>query len=286
MLKFRNIFYLYILHYYLTIKEFTMQNETLLRQPTLSGIFYTLGAITIAILCLIYFDGIIKPFIVALIFWYLIKELKNLAGRIKFRGKSLPGWWRGFFSILIIGLIVFGVFELIIINVQQMNEVAPDYREKLDNLVSKLSGFVNDPQFLSYVREAVSKINFARLITEFVNSLSSMVADFAVVVVYVIFMLMEEAAGSKKIKKLFPVKGKAYNDFNKMIGKIDTAIRAYMVNMVLISFITAVISYVAIITKNQFISYIKSNIYTPDDKLYLQGDWILSFRNRDFLINT
>ncbi len=30
---------------------------------------------------------------------------------------------------------------------------------------------------------------------------------------------------------------------------------------------------ISVTTKNQLISYIKSNIYTPEDRLYLQGDW-------------
>jgi len=66
-------------------------------------------------------------------------------------------------------------------------------------------------------------------------------------VVYIIFMLMEEAAGSKKLNKLFPKQGKAFDNFQKMTGKIDNAVRAYMVNMVVISFITAVISYIALL---------------------------------------
>jgi predicted PurR-regulated permease PerM len=224
-----------------------MENETLLQRPTQSGIFYTLGTITITILLLIYFDGILKPFIVALIFWYLIKELKTLIGKIRFRGKSLPGWLTGLLSVVAIGLIVFGVFEVITLNVEQMSAAAPDYRAKLDQLVTRLSAYASDPQLLNYVREAVSKINFAKLITDIVNSLSSIVADFAVVVVYIIFMLMEEAAGSKKIDKLFPVKDKAYAEFQQMTKKINNAVRGYMINMLVISFITAVISYFALI---------------------------------------
>jgi predicted PurR-regulated permease PerM len=147
----------------------------------------------------------------------------------------------------VVGLIVFGVFEIVIINVEQMNEAAPDYMEKLNGLVARISKYVNDPQILDYVRQSVSKINFAGLITDIVNSLSSLVGNFAVILVYVIFMLMEETAGSKKINKLFPVKGKAYKEFNKISNKIDQAIRAYVNNMILISFITALISYIALL---------------------------------------
>ena len=224
-----------------------MENETLLRKPTLKGVFYAFGALTIIILGLIYFDGIIKPFVVAVLFWYVIKALKDAYGKISIRGKHLPRWWRGFFAILTIGLIVFGIFELISINVEQMSTAAPDYRAKVDVLISELSSVVNNPNVLDYARDALTKINFAGLITEVVNSLSSMVADMTVVLVYLIFLLLDEASSAKKVNKLFPVKGARFENFTRIRRKIDKAIKSYISQMVIISFITAVISYIALI---------------------------------------
>ncbi|MEJ2594831.1 MAG: AI-2E family transporter [bacterium] len=224
-----------------------MQNEPLLQRLTLQGIFYALGSLTIAILGLIYFDGIIKPFFIAIILWYVIKEIKNLIGKISVRGKRLPGWWRGFFAMIFIFLFGFGIFELISINVVQMNKLAPEYREKLDNLVQQVGSYINDPQIIQYARQTLTDLDFAGLITAFVNSLSSAVADFTVVFVYVIFLLLEETSFTKKVQKLFPGKGRKLYEFDQIIKKIDKAAGSYVNQMVVISLITAVISYVALL---------------------------------------
>ncbi len=224
-----------------------MQNEPLLQRPTLQGIFYALGSMMIGILGLIYFDGIIKPFFIAIILWYVIKEIKNLIGKISIRGKRLPGWWRGFFAIIFIFLFGFGVFELISINVVQMSELAPEYREKMDNLVQRVGSYINDPQIIQYTRQALSKFDFAGLVATFVNSLSSLVADFTVVFVYVIFLLLEETSFTQKVQKLFPGKGRKLYEFDQIIKKIDKAAGSYVNQMVLISLITAVISYIALL---------------------------------------
>ena len=79
-----------------------MINDSQLRAPSIKSVFYALGAITISILGLIYFDGIIKPIVVAVLFWFIIKEIRELFGKIKIRGKSLSLRWRGLFAFVFV----------------------------------------------------------------------------------------------------------------------------------------------------------------------------------------
>jgi len=128
-----------------------------------------------------------------------------------------------------------------------MSAQADNYRQKLEGIVSSLSGLINDPQVIKYVQNGVSNINFPGILGGAVNSLSSMVGNFAVIVVYVIFMLMEEAMMPGKVKALFPDRGSKYDRWVDLLGKIDKSVRAYLSNMILISLITAVVSYVALL---------------------------------------
>ncbi|HDO28231.1 MAG TPA: AI-2E family transporter [Bacteroidetes bacterium] len=215
--------------------------------PGLKIAFYSFSLAALSVLFLIYFENILKPFVFALMIWYIIKELKRALGRIKFRGKSMPTWLRGLLAFLIITLIFIGIFQLISMNIEQFNDVAPQYREKIDNLVSKLSTVFNNPKIMDYVRQSVAKINIAGIATNIVNSLSSFFTGFMVVLVYVIFMLLEEAIAHLKVEGLFPGKGKQYQEFKNLVGKIDKSIQAYMFSMLLISFLTAFISYIALV---------------------------------------
>lgn len=224
-----------------------MENEVQINKPQISNVFFALGSMAIFIFALIYFEGIIKPIVVAALVWFIIKVLKQLLGKIKIKGKSLPGFWLGFFAMVIILLIIAGVFEIISYNVEQISERAPAYREKLQTIVSSLSGYINDPQVMKYVQNGISDINFPGMLAGVVNSLSSMVGNFAVIVVYVIFLLMEESVFPAKINKIFPTQGQKYDSWVFIGKKIDKSVRAYFSSMISISLITGVVSYVALL---------------------------------------
>jgi AI-2 transport protein TqsA len=223
-----------------------MEKEAFLKKPTLRGIFYALASLALIILGLIYFDRIIKPFFVAVIIWFIIKEIQKLIMKVSIGGKSLPAFWSRLLAFIFIGLVGFGIFELISLNVEQMSEAGPDYREKLDRLVSEVGAFINDPKIISYVRQALSKVNIAGLITGLLNSLSSLLTDFAVVLVYIIFLLLEEKSFTKKVQVLFPGKGRKLYEFDRIMKKIDKAVGSYINQMVLISLITGGFSYIAL----------------------------------------
>jgi predicted PurR-regulated permease PerM len=194
-----------------------------------------------------YFNGILIPLVVALFVWYIIKELRRALGKIKIRGRSLPQWFTGLAAMLIIVLFIISIFELISSNIEQISNQGPHYKAKLDELVNTLSATINNPKILEYIRQTLRKLDFASIATGLVNSLSLFVTDFTVVLVYIIFMLLEETAMRLKMHHLFPSKNKQFSNLKKIMNQVDAAVRSYLVSMILISFITAVISYIALL---------------------------------------
>ncbi len=209
--------------------------------------FFSFSVITLSVLLLIYFENILKPFVFSLMIWYIILEMKRAMGKIRIKGKSLPKWLTGFLSFVVIVLILFGIFQIISVNIEQFNKVAPQYREKTEELFTQMGTFLKNPQVMDYAKQAVSKINIAAIATNVVNSLSSFLTAFMVILVYVIFMLLEEANASVKIDKLFPKKSQKYHNFIHLLDKVDKSIRSYMFSMIFISFLTALVSYFALL---------------------------------------
>ncbi len=223
------------------------EKETGFGNITLSGVFYASMMMVLTIFVLIYFDNIVKPFVVALLIWYVIKELKVKLGNVKIKGKSMPPWLRGLSALIIITMVILGVVELVSVNINEITTQAPAYKDKMNELTEYISNTVNNPTIMSYLHTAISKINFAAIATELVNSLSSFVSVFLIILIYVIFMLLEESKASGKLQKMFPAKNKEYYETKDFFDKVDKAIRAYIGSMVLISLITAVISYIALL---------------------------------------
>ena len=224
-----------------------MKTETDTRKSILQNVFYAFSVAALSTVGLIYFDGIFKPLVIALLVWYIIHDLKRRLGKIKIRGKSMPRWLRGLSAFIIITLVIVSIFEVVSINIEQISNQGPVYKEKMEGLIATLSHKINDPKIMGYLKEALSKLNFAAMASDLINALSSFMANFTIILVYVIFMLLEEAAVRVKQAHLFPKKDEKFKRFDSLITKIDKAVQAYLGSMILISFITAAISYVALL---------------------------------------
>lgn len=224
-----------------------MENESLIPKVTSSGIFFVLGSLTLVILALIYFGDILKPLVIAFLIWFIINQLKVSLRKIKIKGKPLPSMARSILAFVIIFLVVFIVVELLIKNIEGIVESMPGYVANFHENYGRLSDLVNNPKIADNLQGWVSKLDLASMATSLLSSLSGIVANSAVILVYVIFLLMEDASHKIKIDKLFPVKKKQYSKFVRNMNSISDSIRYYMTSMTGISLFTGVVSYVILL---------------------------------------
>jgi predicted PurR-regulated permease PerM len=224
-----------------------MEDESLLPKLDSQSIFFTFGALALGILALIYFNGIFKPLVIAFLVWFIINQLKLMIQKITIGGKSLPAFVSGILAILVILHVLYFIVELLILNIEGIVASMPYYVENLNESFNNLSAFVNNPKYAEYLQKWINGLNLAGMAASFVNSLSGFVANSAVVIVYVIFFMLEDATNRNKIEKLFPEKGKAYQRFFNNLLTINKSIRSYIWQMTLISLITGGISYVILL---------------------------------------
>lgn len=227
-----------------------MENESLLPKTSLSSIFYALASLTLVIIGLIFFASIFKPFVIAFLVWFIINQLKVSLRKIKIKGKELSGTLRSILAFVIIFVIIYLVSELLIVNIEGISNSMPEYMANLDKSFGDVSAFINDPKYAEYIQKGISNINLSGMATDLVNSLSGMIGNFAVIVVYVIFFLMEDATHRVKIGRMFPAKGKQYDKFIKSLKSIEESIRSYIWEKTAISLITGAVSYVILLIMN------------------------------------
>lgn len=224
-----------------------MEHNSLIPRFTASGVFYTLASLALVILAFVYFDSIIKPIIIALLIWFVIHQLKITLEKITYRGKSLPPLASSTLAILIIFLLIYLVAELLILNIEGIVASMPDYLMKFEDSFRQLSALIRDPKYTEYLQKWLEGLNLGGMATGIVNSLSGIVANSAVVIVYVIFFILEERIQKGRIDKLFPGKGEDYRRFLDNMKNISQAVRSYIWSMTLISFLTGAISYIILL---------------------------------------
>jgi predicted PurR-regulated permease PerM len=224
-----------------------MDKESLLPQISSSSVFYTLAAFTLGIVGLIYFGSIFKPLVVAFLIWFIINQIKVTLGKMKIRGRALPSVVRSILAFGIIFSIIYMIAELLILNIEGIVASMPDHITNLNTSFDKVTAIINDPNYTDYLQEWINNLNLSGMATSLVSSLSGFVANSAVVLVYVVFFLMEDAAYSIKMNKLFPSKKHEYAKFLHNLKRVNESIRYYIWSMTVISLVTGAISYVVLL---------------------------------------
>ena len=227
-----------------------MENETLIPKISESTIFFALASTTLVILGLIYLDGIFKPFFIAILIWFMIKQLKDTIGKITIRGKSLPSGIRSILAFAIILVVLSLIVAILIENLENLISLMPEYVSDFDKTIGEITVFINNPEYTEYIQKWFDGIDFAGMATTLLNSLTGIVSNSAIVIVYLIFFLMEETTTKLKIDKLFPVKGQKYKKITKNIVSINNSIRSYISSKTAISLITGIVSYVVLLFMN------------------------------------
>jgi predicted PurR-regulated permease PerM len=89
-------------------------------------------------------------------------------------------------------------------------------------------------------------IDFKSEITKILNSLTDLLSSSFMIVLYLIFILLEESSFIHKLKAIYPEEDK-YETVNNILLKVDKSIGSYISIKTLISGLTATLSYVILI---------------------------------------
>ncbi|MGB5236099.1 MAG: AI-2E family transporter [Flavobacteriaceae bacterium] len=224
-----------------------MENETLIPKASTSSVFYSFASIALVIAGLLFFEGILKPLVIAVLIWFIINKIKLSIEAIKIKGKSFPPFVSSTLAILIVILISLLISELLIRNLEAIAATMPVYMAKLNESFGALSALLNNPKYADYIHKWLDGVDFAGIAKTFIGSISSFLGNFVVVLVYVIFFILENSTQKLKIEKLFPVKGKVYKKFMNNMAQISASVQSFLWQKTLISLITAGVDYVILL---------------------------------------
>jgi predicted PurR-regulated permease PerM len=224
-----------------------MQNESLIPKTNISTVFFGLASLTLIILGLIYFDSIFKPLSIAFLIWFMIKQLKDSMGKISIRGKKLPSGVRSILAFIIILVALFFITEILIENLENLIALMPQYLSKFDTVIIEVSEIFNNPKYSEYLQKWLEGINLSGMATVLLDSLTGIVSNSAVVIVYVVFFLLEETNTRLRFDKLFTIKGQQYANFMDNLNRINESIRSYISSKTIISLITGAVSYIILL---------------------------------------
>lgn len=210
---------------------------------TSKKIYIFLIIVTVVVVC-IYAQSIIIPFILAILFWFLIRVIKKLLSRVKFIG-HLPKWILTLSStIVLLGFLVFAG-TMISNNIAQLSKTLPEYQANVTEMADALNEQFNI-DIMSQVGDFAKDLNFGNILSSLLSTLTGLFGNTFTVLLYLVFLLLEEPIFPKKLKAMYPDKEK-YDHVNELVSKIDHSIGNYIALKTVTSLLTGFLSYFALL---------------------------------------
>ncbi len=205
---------------------------------------YVLLIVITTVVVLIYAQSVIIPFILAIIVWFVIRVIKNLLLRVKFIRK-LPRWLLTVFSsLLLLGFLALAV-DLITQNIRQLTDTLPVYQANVTKITNAINTRFNI-DLGTMITNMSKDFKFGEILAGVFSALTGIFGDAFTVILYLLFLLLEEPLFPKKIKAMYPDK-KSYKNVTGLIDKIDHSIGNYIALKTLVSILTGFLSYFALL---------------------------------------
>ena len=194
----------------------------------------------------IYGKNLLIPFVVALIFWFLIKEIRDVLNKIKFVDEKIPNSILNVVGFAAIFLIIGGVVKILTVNIQQLSTQLPAYQSNISQITSSINSTFNI-DIVSSVKEFLGEYEYTKLLSGLFTSLTDVFGDAFLIIIYTLFLLLEEPYFSKKIKAIYSRK-EDQKEVNVVFKQLDKSIGRYLSLKTLISLLTGALSYFALLT--------------------------------------
>ncbi|KXX66968.1 AI-2E family transporter [Flammeovirga sp. SJP92] len=208
----------------------------------------TYGAILILIIIgsLIFLKDILVPFVLAVIAWLIVVEVRSTIGGIIGSEKhKIPMWIQNILASITIFVFIFLEVKVLSISMQNLSNSMVKYDDNLMMIEKQINDFFNI-DITSHFNKMVGDFNFTTLLKNVLSSVTGLFGNTFTIVLYMIFLLFEEVAFGKKIEQIYPNK-EEYDNAIAMIQKIGKTVSSYLTLKTLVSLLTGILSYVVLL---------------------------------------
>lgn len=207
-------------------------------------IAYYLLTLVLIVIIIIYSQNFIIPIILALVLWYLINAVNQVFLNIPFIKRTIPKSILLLFSSLFIMTIIFSIGSLIGQTINSMASTAPNYQVNLEAQIQRISSIFGYTQEIK-IMDIASDLDINSLLKTLLNSFRSLAQNFFLVLLYTLFLLIEQHTFPRKIAYLKLEKNRK-ELLSKVLDNINKSVRTYIGVKFAASIATGVLSYIVI----------------------------------------
>ncbi len=193
------------------------------------------------VITLIYGQGLLIPFVLAMLLWFVMRMMKMTLDKIGFVQRKFPSWLKTVISTTIILIVVGVVVEILSANIKSLSQSYEKYQANVESVVNQINATF-DLNIIENIQGRSGDFNFGAVLGNIFNSLSSIIGNTFMILIYTLFVILEESKLQTKLRMLFPDEAK-FMEFRGMLEKIEQSVSRYLGLKTLLSLITGTLSF-------------------------------------------
>ncbi len=202
-------------------------------------------SIVIIVAGLVYGKAFLIPLIFAFIFWILIRRMKETLNRIRVVDKYVPNWVKNVFLTVVIFSLIYVLGSIISSNIARMIGRFDVYQHNFNELVLKINQTFGI-EFDVFLRNTDVRLLLSDLIQPIVTVLTSTVGNIFLVLIYMLFLFLEETNFNSKLRLVFTDEEK-HHRIAGILRELEYSISDYLGVKTFVSFITGALSAIALL---------------------------------------
>lgn len=205
---------------------------------TSSFAMYTF-AVVLVLYLLIVGEALLLPLVIAIALWYLINTLAAAFAKIQIAGFRFPSFVCRLASLLTFVLLIWSLINFLGGRADDVMQVIPVYQENLTERFQNLPLVVVSAFQDQLITDWIDLPAYA---TSVASSFAGILASGGLIMIYVLFLFLEQGNFDQKITALFSNSG-SEEDVRKIIGRIRNDIQKYISIKMFTSSLTGLLSY-------------------------------------------
>lgn len=185
------------------------------------------------------------PFIIALLIWFIIHELRENIQQVPWLRKNCPMWLQSTIGFIVINAVILLLLELLYVSMSDLLLSIELYESNLDKSllqINTLTGVDISDQALKYIQE----LDLAATASTLFEHISVLLGNSFLILIYVLFLLLEESVLEHKLNALYSDE-KRKKKIVALFQKMDHSISKYLTLKTIVSLITGFLSYIALL---------------------------------------
>ena len=189
--------------------------------------------------------SLLIPFVFAMLLWFISRKMRSLMNKVKFIKKHFPTWTKNTLSSLIIISSLIVISKILSTNINTLAQATQEYDSNIGSIIENISQYLTI-DLTETLKTQLGNINFGKILSLIFNSITELFGNLFMIIIYVLFIFLEEANFHKKLMLAFSNK-EQQEKISTILEEIEASITNYLGLKTFVSFITGFLSYIILL---------------------------------------